>query len=49
MVIAALVTFAVLLVAWILAPDRSRQAALTDDAAAPSQSTGRIALAAVDR
>jgi hypothetical protein len=48
MVIAALVTFAALLVAWILAPDRSRQAELTDDAAA-LQASARLALAALDR
>ncbi|HUF07315.1 MAG TPA: hypothetical protein VMP86_08020 [Candidatus Binatia bacterium] len=48
MVIAALVTFAALLAAWILAPDRSGQPQLTDDAAAP-QAAARIALAALDR
>ena len=48
MVIAALVTFAVLLVAWILAPERSRPRQLTDEPAAP-QATARIALAALDR
>lgn len=48
MVIAALVTFAVLVAAWILAPDRSRQPQLTDDADA-LQASARIALAALDR
>ncbi len=48
MVIAALVTFAALVAAWILAPDRSGQPEPTDDAAA-LQASARIALAALDR